>query len=56
MNYIDTSKPPSIRAKVQNYGGKWNLEIYDNKLNLLFPNDDPNMTPIDFVPKLSKVA
>jgi hypothetical protein len=53
---IDYSKPPSIRAKVQNYNGKWNVEIYDTKSRLIFPSDDPNLTPMDFVPKLSTVA
>ena len=53
---IDTSKPPSIRAKVPNYSGKWSVEIYDTKNNLLFPCTNECVTPIDFVPKLSKVA
>ena len=53
---VDTSKPPSIRAKVPNYGGKWNVEVYDTNSNLLFPSDDPELTPIDFVPKRSNVA
>jgi hypothetical protein len=53
---IDTSKPPSIRAKVPNYSGKWAVEIYDTKNTLLFPCANDCLTPIDFVPKLSKVA
>jgi len=53
---IDYSKAPSIRAKVPNYGGKWGVEIYDTKGNMLFPCDNANMTPIDFVPKKSNVA
>jgi hypothetical protein len=53
---IDYSKPPSVRAKVPNYGGKWNVEIYDTKSNLIFPSEDKALTPIDFVPKLSNVA
>ena len=56
---IDHSKPPSIRGKVPFYNGKWNVEIYDTKSNLIFPCDkdhDHQLTPIDFVPKLSSVA
>jgi hypothetical protein len=52
----DFSKPPAIRAKVPNYGGKWNVEIYDPASNMIFPSNDPELTPIDFVPKLSNVA
>jgi len=53
---IDPSKPPSIRAKVPNYDGKWNVELYDTKENLIFPCENKNLTPADFVPKLSQVA
>jgi hypothetical protein len=53
---IDLTKPPSLRAKVPNYGGKWNVEVYDTASNLLFPSDDPLLTPLDFVPKRSNVA
>jgi hypothetical protein len=52
----DFSKPPSIRAKVPNYNGKWNVEIYDTKGALIFPCDNENLTPMDFVPKQSNVA
>ena len=53
---IDTSKPPSIRAKVPFYNGKWGVEIYDTKQSQLFPCENDNLTPMDFVPKLSNVA
>jgi hypothetical protein len=53
---IDPSKPPSIRAKVPFYNGKWGVEIYDTKENLIFPCDNDNLTPSDFIPKLSQVA
>lgn len=52
----DYSKPPSIRAKVPYYDGKWNVEIYDTKFDLLFPSENPNLTPVDFVPKQSQIA
>ena len=53
---IDYSRPPTIRAKVPNYDGKWGVEIYDTQSNLIFPCENSNMSPIDFVPKLSNVA
>jgi hypothetical protein len=53
---FDYTKPPSIHAKVPNYGGRWAVEIYDTSSNLLFPCDDPQMSPVDFVPKQSNVA
>lgn len=52
----DYSKPPTIRAKVPNYGGRWNVEVYDTKRQLLFPCDNDNLTPMDFVPGRSNVA
>lgn len=53
---IDLTKPPSIRAKVPFYNGRWGVEIYDTRQNKLFPSDNENLTPMDFVPKLSNVA
>jgi hypothetical protein len=53
---IDYSKPPSIRGKVPCYDGKWGIEIYNTKDELIFPCEDSRLTPIDFVPKLSNVA
>ena len=53
---IDTSRAPSMRAKVPNYDGRWNIEIYDTENKLIFPCDNENLTPMDFVPKKSNVA
>lgn len=53
---VDLSKPPSIRAKVPYYDGRWAVEIYDPQMKTLFPCENPNITPIDLVPKLSSVA
>jgi hypothetical protein len=53
---IDPTKPPSIRAKVPNYSGRWAIEIYDTKQQKIFPSDNENMTPMDFIPKKSNVA
>jgi len=52
----DFTKPPTIRAKVPNYSGRWNVEVYDTKRQLLFPCDNENLTPMDFVPARSNVA
>jgi len=52
----DLTKPPSIRAKVPCYNGKWGVEIYDTSSKRIFPCDNENMTPIDFIPKKSNVA
>jgi hypothetical protein len=53
---IDTTKPPHIKAKVPIWEGKWGVEIYDTKNNMLFPCENEDMTPMDFVPRLSNVA
>jgi hypothetical protein len=53
---IDPSKPPSLRAKVPNYNGRWGIEIYDTKSDRIFPCENENMTPMDFIPKMSNVA
>ena len=53
---IDYSKPPSIRGKIPYYDGKWGLEIYNTRNELIFPCADDRLTPLEFVPKLSNVA
>jgi hypothetical protein len=53
---IDPTKPPSIRAKVPYYDGKWNVELYDTKSDLIFPCEQAHLTPVDFVPKQSQIA
>ena len=54
---VDYNKPPTIRAKVPNYGGKWGVEIYNTNSELIFPSSTNDMlTPVDFVQKLSNVA
>lgn len=53
---IDHTKSPSIRARIPNYNNKWGIEVYDTTSKLLFPCDNENMTPMDFVPKKSQVA
>jgi len=53
---IDYTKPPSIRAKVPYYDGKWNVELYNTKSELIFPCEQSHLTPVDFVPKQSQIA
>jgi hypothetical protein len=54
---FDKSKPPSIKAKVPCYDGRWAVELYDTSDKLIFPCDEQkHLTPVDFVPKLSQVA
>ena len=53
---IDNTKPPSLRARVPCYNGKWDIEIYDTKAERIFPCENDSLTPMDFVPKLSNVA
>jgi len=54
---IDYTRPPTLSLKVPCYQGQWqNLEIYNTKQELLFPSDNENDTPIDLIPKKSKVA
>ena len=52
----DFTRPPSMNVKVPFYGDKWDVELYDTKYNQIFPCEDTSLTPVDFVPKLSKVA
>ena len=53
---IDYSKPPTVRARIPNYNNKWGVEIYDTSQERIFPSDNDELTPMDFVPKLSSVA
>jgi len=57
---IDYSKPPSFSVKMPCYPqedgtSKWDVDLYDVNQNTIFPNDD-GTTPIDLIPKLSKIA
>jgi hypothetical protein len=52
----DLNRPPSMSVKVPCYNDKWDVELYDTKYNQIFPSEDSALTPVDFVPKLSKVA
>ena len=53
---IDLTKSPSLRAKVPNYNGKWSVELYDTSHKCIYPCENENLTPVDFVPKKSNCA
>ena len=53
---FDYTKPPSVRARVPCYNGKWDIEVYDTSATRIFPSDNEMATPMDFVPKMSNVA
>ena len=58
---IDYSRPPSFSAKVPVYkqddgSQKWECDIFDVQYNQIFPSEDEDITPVELVPKLSKIA
>jgi len=53
---VDYTKAPTLKCKVPYYDSKWGVEIYDTNEDRVFPSEDANLTPLDFVPKQSKVA
>jgi len=53
---IDYTRPPSIRAKVPFYDGKWAVELYDTHSRMIFPCENAHVSPVDLVPKMSNVA
>jgi len=58
---IDYTSPPSISAKVPAYKQddgslKWECDLFDINYNQIFPCDDETASPVEMVPKLSKIA
>lgn len=53
---IDETKPPNLKIRIPYYDGVWNLKLYDYNENTLFPSSDPDVNPIDLVPKYSQIA
>lgn len=52
----DLTKKPTMRIKVPFWQGKWEgVEIYDAERTRMFPCDDPNVSPMDIITKLSHV-
>jgi hypothetical protein len=52
----DYSKPPTLRVKIPTWENKWNIEIYDEDDNKLYPNQDSISTPLDYLKKGSNIA
>ena len=45
------SKAPYMNVKLQKYTEKWNCEVYDERGNILYPNDsDDSVSPLDSLP------
>jgi len=46
------SKAPYMNIKLQKYSEKWNCEVYDEKGDILYPNDEnEQVSPTDFLPQ-----
>ena len=60
----DYTRAPKIEAKVPCYppnddptgAPKWDCDLFDTNYQQIFPSDDSNVSPIDLVPKQSKIA
>jgi len=52
----DYSKSPTLRLKIPVWENKWNIEIYDEDDNKLYPNQDSISTPLDYLKKGSNIA
>lgn len=54
----DLSTPPTLSVKVpyDKVTTNWKCEIYDSSSKQLFPSSTTQYTPIDLIPKMSKVA
>jgi len=45
------SKAPYMNIKLQKYSDKWNCEVYNEKGDILYPNDsDDSVSPLDSLP------
>jgi hypothetical protein len=58
---IDYSRPPSMSAKVPCYPQddgtqRWECDLFDTNYSQIFPSNDADVTPVDLVPKQSKIA
>lgn len=51
----DYSKAPTLSLKVSNYDNVWRCEVYDMNKNRIFPTDNKDQAPYDFVTKGSEV-
>lgn len=61
---LDYTKPPSISIKIDNkydqpnnkYSNELDVKIYDKRGNLIYPNDNPDDVPMNYVTKSSNVV
>lgn len=54
---LDMSKQPTLKIKVPEWQGTWNVEIYDEDGGKLFPCvENPVVTPLDYLKKGTNVA
>lgn len=51
----DYSKAPTLSLKVSNYDSVWRCEVYDMNKTRIFPTDNKDQAPYDFVTKGSEV-
>lgn len=51
----DLSKAPTLSLKVSNYDGVWRCEVYDMNKTRIFPTENKDQAPYDFVTKGSEV-
>ena len=53
---IEYDKTPAIQVRVPCYEGKWGITLYDYDGAKMFPSSDPEVGPLDLVPKYSQIA
>lgn len=47
----DMTKAPTLKVKMPVWEGKFNCEVYDPMGNMLYPDEQTGMTPMDLIPK-----
>ena len=52
----DLSKAPTIKLKVPCYDGSWKVEIYDEEQEKLYPSEQSQYTPLDYLKKGTNLA
>ena len=53
---VEYDKPPAIQVRVPCYEGNWGITLYDYDGAKMFPSSDPEVGPLDLVPKYSQIA
>merc|ERR1712019_219535 len=52
---LDYEREPSLKVKIPYKEDKSLVELYDTKKEPLFPSEDVTVTPLDLIPKFSKI-